>query len=198
MIAALFVEAGGVYTGLPDVDAWTVDRDARLYAGPHPHGYKRGDDGGCFAAALASVRAFGGVLEHPAGSYAWRHFKLHRPSRDGWVVADDVGGWTCEVEQGGYGNPLRKRTWLYARGIVLPSLAWGARGGKRWGIRFMSQRDRARGRSRAFDERLDMPDTTSSRRAWVAATPPAFRNVLLDMARTARARDAGAAAEGRQ
>ena len=31
MIAALFVEAGGVYTGLPDVDAWTVDRDARLW-----------------------------------------------------------------------------------------------------------------------------------------------------------------------
>lgn len=36
MIAALFVETGGAYFGLPDVDPWDEPRDARKYAGPHP------------------------------------------------------------------------------------------------------------------------------------------------------------------
>jgi hypothetical protein len=31
MIAALYVETGGVYYGLPDVDPWDEERDARLY-----------------------------------------------------------------------------------------------------------------------------------------------------------------------
>src|SRR5690348_11920800 len=106
MIAALFVETNGVYFGLPDVDPWDAKRDARLYAGPWPvvahppcerwsklapvvearHGLKRGDDGGCFEAALAAVRKWGGVLEHPEGSAAWRTFGLMTP--DKW------GGWT--------------------------------------------------------------------------------------------------------
>lgn len=46
IVAALFVETGGCYTGLTDVDAWTaetidattlrIERDARDYRGPHP------------------------------------------------------------------------------------------------------------------------------------------------------------------
>lgn len=36
MIAALFVEPGGVYYGMPDVDPWDESRDARAYAGPWP------------------------------------------------------------------------------------------------------------------------------------------------------------------
>ena len=36
MIAALYVESRGVYAGLPDVDLWDRDRDARIYAGPWP------------------------------------------------------------------------------------------------------------------------------------------------------------------
>ncbi len=36
MIAALFVQTGGVYFGLPNVDPWDVKRDARQYAGPWP------------------------------------------------------------------------------------------------------------------------------------------------------------------
>ena len=34
MIAALFVEHGGVYYGMPNVDPWDEERDARKYAGP--------------------------------------------------------------------------------------------------------------------------------------------------------------------
>jgi len=35
-VAALFVESDGCYAGRPDIDAWPVARDARLYAGPLP------------------------------------------------------------------------------------------------------------------------------------------------------------------
>lgn len=99
-VAALFVATDGVYFGLPDVDPWDERRDARRYAGPlpvvaHPpcerwgrywHGgpsvrvrKTKGDDNGCFAAALAAVRRFGGVLEHPEASAAWAAFGLMTP-----------------------------------------------------------------------------------------------------------------------
>jgi hypothetical protein len=36
MIAALFVDPAGVYSGLEDVDPWGPPQDAREYLGPHP------------------------------------------------------------------------------------------------------------------------------------------------------------------
>ncbi len=147
MVAALFVETNGVYFGLPNVDPWDKARDARTYAGPHPvvahppckrwgrywggaprkpHQYQLGADEGCFAAALAAVRQFGGVLEHPEASKAWHRFNLNPPPRDGgWVAADFLGGWTCCVYQGHYGHMAGKATWLYACGVDLPALRWG-------------------------------------------------------------------------
>jgi hypothetical protein len=100
MIAALYVQPDGCYVGLEGVDPWPEARDARSYDGPHaviahppcerwgrywfggPSARVRrelGDDGGCFAAALASVRKWGGVLEHPEGSHAWRRFGISAP-----------------------------------------------------------------------------------------------------------------------
>jgi len=141
MIAALFVEADGPYTGLEQVDAWPVERDARQYRGPYPviahppckrwgnywygspsstQRFHLGDDDGCFAAALWAVRTFGGVIEHPENSRAWAWFGLPRPTRIGWGWSDqqdDYGGRSCAVAQGRYGHPSRKMTWLYA---VLP------------------------------------------------------------------------------
>lgn len=150
MVAALFVETNGVYFGLPHVEPWDRQRDARTYAGPHPvvahppcerwgrywggaprkpHQYELGADDGCFAAALAAVRKFGGVLEHPEASHAWSSFGLTAPPRHGgWVAADFQGGWTCCVEQGHYGHMSRKATWLYAVGVDLPALRWGSSG----------------------------------------------------------------------
>ena len=145
-VAALYALEGGPYTGLPSVDVWTEDRDARRYAGPWPvvahppcarwcrlaglvearWGHKRGEDDGCFEAALNAVRTWGGVLEHPAYSDAWAHFGLPRPRPEGWThdLWDD--GATCHVEQGRYGHPAKKATWLYAYGIPdLPQLLWG-------------------------------------------------------------------------
>jgi hypothetical protein len=147
VIAALYVEERGVYAGLDGVDIWPLARDARLYAGPHPvvahppcsrwcrlaglvearWGHRRGDDGGCFASALASVRRWGGVLEHPAYSDAWAAFDLPIPLSTGGWQRGMCGGWSCRVEQWRYGHPAKKATWLYAFGTALPSLAWGLR-----------------------------------------------------------------------
>ena len=144
MIAALFVQRGGCYWGLPDVEPWDEARDARVYGGPHPvvahppcsawcqlapmnearYGHKVGDDGGCFKAALAAVRKYGGVLEHPAFTYAWPAFGLMAPTRGSWTSAGDWSGWVTEVSQVAYGHPARKRTWLYAVGCDLPRLDW--------------------------------------------------------------------------
>lgn len=147
MVAALFVYADGAYAGLDGVEIWDEARDARRYDGPHPvvahppcsrwcrlaglvearWGHRKGDDGGCFESALASVRRFGGVLEHPAYSDAWAAFGINRPPRSGgWVSAGFCGGWTCHVEQGRYGHVAKKATWLYAHGVDLPSLRWGS------------------------------------------------------------------------
>ena len=144
MIAALYVEKGGCYWNDPNIDPWDIARDARLYDGPYPviahppcerwgrfatgSPMKKecvlGDDGGCFAAALASVRRWGGVLEHPAHSHAFAAHGIPKPPREGWLK---VGWceWVCEVEQGHYGHPARKPTWLYVVGPRPPELTWG-------------------------------------------------------------------------
>ncbi len=203
MIAALFVEKNGCYYGLGDVDPWDKDRDARLYAGPwpvvaHPPCARwgkywggapstwprkvKGDDDGCFASALASVRRWGGVLEHPADSYAWKAHGLLAPGRSGgWIKADWVDGfdgWTCCIEQGAYGHRARKATWLYAHGVDVASLDWGRAAGDfiRLGDGTHSKEQRARAVKTGACQLL----SAKQRRA----TPHAFRDLLLSIARS--------------
>ena len=198
MIAALYVQSGGVYWGLRDVDPWDEQRDARLYAGPwpviaHPPCARwgrywfggpsarvrrvLGDDDGCFAAALAAVRAWGGVLEHPEGSHAWRAFGIPRPPRDGGWIALLDGGWTCCVEQGHYGHRARKATWLYAYGFTPPALLWGKSSGQRLEEGCHSTDERRALRARGIPPLRRIPDWER------AATPEPFRDLLLSMAR---------------
>lgn len=207
MIAALFVEKDGAYFGLPGVDPWDADRDARLYAGPwpvvaHPPCQRwgklwagqpltikstgvrkiKGDDDGCFEAGLASVRLYGGVLEHPWGSHAWPHFGLNTPPRSGgWIMADFHGGWTCCVEQGRYGHYARKPTLLLAYHVELPKLDWGIGEPRldptvveRMGLKRAKRLGEvgARGGGRDSAPRI--------------GTPPEFRDLLLSIARTAK------------
>lgn len=171
-VAALFVDPHGVYAGLPDVEVWDEARDARLYEGPWPvvahppcnrwvsYGArtKRGDDGGCFEAALAAVRDYSGVLEHPANSQAWKAFDLPRPPSGGWVTRLTEPGWAIELDQHAYGFPTRKLTWLYCVGVELAPVAYAARAKRGCETLWSTERSK---------------------------TPPAFRDVLLDMARTA-------------
>lgn len=139
MVAALFVQRDGCYYGLPDVDPWDEARDARQYAGPHPvvahppcdrwhqlsavnhkrWGWKIDDDDGCFASALRSVRTWGGVLEHPAETRAFKKFGIPEPVSDGWQLTID-GDWVAEVWQSAFGHRARKRTWLLYHGRMAP------------------------------------------------------------------------------
>jgi len=208
MIAALYVETGGAYYGIPDVDPWDIDADARKYGGPwpvvaHPP-CKRwgrfwgggplsktkltmGADDGCFAAALASVRLNGGVLEHPEASHAWRaHGLIAPPWHGGWVKAGLLDpGWTCCVEQGAYGHAARKRTWLYAVGCRLPSLRWGKALGDF--VRLDAGYHSAEERAGAEPEIRRQRDSAMARipKSQRAATPPEFRELLIEMARSA-------------
>lgn len=200
-VAALFVARGGCYFGLSGVDPWDESRDARKYAGPNPvvaHppcqlwvnfaalNFKRyggehnrpGNDGGCFASALASIRQWGGVLEHPAGSNAWAAHHLQAPLDPGWCCVERFFNqkrgrfhleYVCEVWQSAYGHPARKRTWIYYVGGQPPAdLRWERKPGTHqvgW-----------------FDR---IKPTLSKKEAM--ATPPAFRDALIDLARNARA-----------
>lgn len=211
MIAALFVEANGIYAGLPDVELWDEARDARAYAGPHPvvahppctrwcrlaglvearWGYKRGDDGGTFAAALEAVRLYGGVLEHPAYSDAWRAFGLPTPHRHGGWFGTPAIGYVTHVEQGRYGHLAKKSTWLYAFGVKdLPRLEWGAEPdidstrevswcGNRTRREYMPiKHGETRRAQKNYRKRISATAAN--------ATPTEFRDVLLSIARNVR------------
>lgn len=192
MVAALYVEANGIYAGLPDVDLWDEKRDARNYSGPHPvvahppcsrwcrlaglvekrWGHKKGDDGGTFAAALEAVRRYGGVLEHPAYSDAWAAFGLPRPPRRGGWFGNDRIGYVTHVDQGSYGHLARKPTWLYAYGVdELPRLKWESEKGKALVSACMNHTDPSDTRPRIMKK-------------VASATPTEFRDVLLSIARS--------------
>lgn len=186
-VAALYVYKNGAYAGLPDVDIWDEERDARLYDGPYPivahppckawslmancrPEIVKGEDGGCFEAALRAVRKWGGVLEHPAHSLAWKRFGLPKPAGAGWTRAlfGDTG-WSCEVDQRWYGHEANKPTWIYYHGDFAPDVLRPGRapaGDKTVGRSWGGGRDHQR-----------------------SGTPPAFRDVILSLARLTAVRD---------
>jgi hypothetical protein len=208
MIAALFVERGGAYFNMPNVDPWDKERDARLYAGPWPvvahppcerwgrYWYggpmlhklgrrkQRGDDNGCFAAAILAVRTYGGVLEHPEASAAWDTFEVVKPYKDGGWIPGDSLGWTCSVEQGWYGHRSRKATWLYYAGRERPpELRWGRAPGE-----FMIIEDSYRStEQRRKAVKLGVISRLTHRER--AATPIPFRDVLISLAESSAMRD---------
>ena len=111
-VVALYVDPRGPYPDL--VEEWYDEaRDARTYAGPwpvvaHPPCGPWGawahfctkQDPGAFGVALEAVNRWGGVIEHPANSRAFKAYAIEP---------------TWEVDQCDWGFRARKRTWLYVR-----------------------------------------------------------------------------------
>jgi hypothetical protein len=125
------------------------------------------------------VRRFGGVLEHPAHSHAWDAHSLPWPAPVGWQM-DVHGGWSCRIEQGFYGHPARKASWLYAVGCVLPSLRWGE-GQQRLDPVMLERHGYAKARRVGVVAMVGGRRKTEIRNA----TPPEFRDLLLSIAATA-------------
>jgi hypothetical protein len=197
-INALFVETNGVYFNLENVEPYDIGRDAfnaanrpaichppcqrwgRYWSGGPSAKVKRklGDDGGCFDFALNYVRHYGGIIEHPEASHAWKHFELNKPPRSGgWIKADDFGGLTCCVEQGHYGHKARKATWLYINKIKPIELIWGpSKKTQRVDTGFRSKE--AAKAARARPDYVPIKRLTQKERL---DTPIEFRNLLLKM-----------------
>lgn len=204
-ISALFVEPDGVYSSLPFVDLWDESRDARRYSGPFPvvahppcqrwgrfwhgstrkpHQFKLGDDGGCFKAALKSLRTWGGVLEHPCDSHAWAEFEIPRPERYvGWQRADAaLEMWTCYVEQGHYGHMSRKSTWLLTSRVrreKLPDLDW-SRGEQRLHPVALAKHGYEKARRIGMTAMVGGKNKTKIRNE----TPIPFRDILVSIAQS--------------
>ena len=201
-VAALFVQTGGAYFNNPDIDPWDEQRDARRYMGPlpvvaHPpcnlwckmaavnwaryggEHNRPGNDGGCFASALDAVHNWGGVIEHPADTRAFEAHGIDRPVGLGWQMSGMAGicgsGWTCEVWQSAYGHKANKRTWLYYYSpFDNPPLAmdWSRlKGTHQIGWHGKTPKERSK-------------PTISGKAA--SATPPAFRDVLIRLAKWSR------------
>ena len=189
MISALYVQPKGIYKTL-GLDCWDEKRDARNYEGPNPvvahppcqlwgnlaHvNFKRwggehnrpGNDGGCFKAAVWSVRLYGGVLEHPAFTNAWKAHGLARPPKTpGWLQVSDRE-WVCEVWQSAYGHKARKRTWILYCGDRKPfELNW--------------ERQPGTHHIGNYGGKSAIKPTVTKKEA--SATPPAFAQTLIQLA----------------
>ena len=190
IVSALFVQGDGCYSNDSRIDPWPVERNALSYDGYgpvicHPPcqlwgklarvNFKRwggehnrpGNDGGCFEFALNTVNALGGVLEHPAGSYAFEEYGIEKPSGIGWKRSGH--GWVCEVWQSAYGHKARKATWLYYSGLQKPfDLSWSRAPGTHQ-VGFYDKRGKEKNKP-----------TLSKREA--NATPHEFKEVLIALA----------------
>lgn len=202
MIAALYVLPDGPYANQSEIDLWDETRDARKYSGPYPvvahppcqrwgrywsggpsvtpwMKKKLGDDGGCFEAALSAVRKWGGVLEHPEASHAFKRFGLPLPAwQGGWTSSDEYGGRSCCVAQGHYGHSARKMTWLNCVSFFFPELTWGpSQSHTRMDMGFHSTEERRKYIRSGVVGRL------SHRQRLL--TPKPFQNLLVGIARRA-------------
>ena len=125
-VSILFARRDSIYKELAGCDVWDIDRDARTFDGPGPvvahppcrawgrlraFANPRPDERNLGRLAVALVREFGGVLEHPLGSTLWASQQLPLPGH-----RDQFGGWTLQAPQKWWGHKAEKETWFYVVG----------------------------------------------------------------------------------
>lgn len=196
-INALFVETNGIYYNDTRIIPWSILEDAfnckngvpaiahppcerwgRYWSGGPSAKSKKllGDDGCSFAFSLWYVRTFGGVIEHPEASIAWRYFGLKCPPKaGGWVSVDSFGGIGCCVEQGNYGHKARKATWLYVNKLKTKELIWGRANGKQRIDEGFRSKEQAK-EARASENFSPVKRLTRSERL---GTPIEFKELLI-------------------
>lgn len=111
---------------MPECDVYDIDRDARTWPGGSPavahppcrawgrlsHMAKpRPDEKDLARFAVAMIRQFGGVLEHPNASRLWDDQNLPIPGS-----RDEFGGFTLPIFQQWFGHRAEKSTLLYVVG----------------------------------------------------------------------------------
>ena len=127
MIAVLFARRDSAYKKFDGLDVYDADRNALTFKGgipviAHPPcrawgrlshmANPRAGERDLALIALAYVRTYGGVLEHPKGSKLWKEQNL--PTGDN---VDEHGGFTLEIDQYDFGHVAPKKTLLYIVGI---------------------------------------------------------------------------------
>ena len=125
------------------------------------------------------------MIEHPADSHAFAAYGLPRPPRAGGWVGSPFDGYSCCVYQGQYGHLAGKPTWLHARRIRfvdLPELRWG-KTEQRIHPRALELHGYEKARRIGMMAMVGGKDKTRIRNA----TPLAFRDVLLSIAKSAAA-----------
>ena len=90
-------------------------------------------------------------------------------NKEQWSGPDDHGGRSIFVEQGHYGHQARKGTYLYAVGTEYPDLPRGKSEARAWV---------------SYGDYKKHPEIKRLSRAEAKATPPAFRAMLLRLARS--------------
>ena len=197
IIAVLFCCRDSIYKSLPGTVCYDVDRDALSFAGgcavvAHPPCRTWG----CLKAfataaprnehalgpwAIGMVRRSGGVVEHPKGSTLFRECECALPGG----FPDEYGGITVEVDQFHWGHKARKRTLLYIVGCPKDNLPpMPHREGNPTHV--IDRPGSAR--------KAERPNS-AGKLPWVShrereATPEAFANWLLEVARRTRVADA--------
>ncbi len=125
-VAVLFARNDSVYKTLPRCDVYDTARDARNYDGPWPvvahppcrawatlrnHAKPAAHERNLARLAVALVREFGGVLEHPHRTTLWEAQSLPPVGQ-----RDAFGGFTLVIDQNWWGHRAQKRTRLYVVG----------------------------------------------------------------------------------
>lgn len=127
-VAVLFARSDSYYKTLPGCDVWDIERDARNWPGGVPGVFHppcrawgrlshmanpRPDEKDLARWAVAQVRRWGGVLEHPKASRLWADQGLPAPGK-----RDEFGGFTLGIHQHWFGHRATKATLLYIVGVA--------------------------------------------------------------------------------